>query len=199
MTPEDVVDVLSKCSAFDQRTVGEVDVIAWHEILGRVDREDALAAVARHYADSRDRAMPADILKLSRVARDERKRIEGKSEPLALPSRFEPDPDRVRRIAEGIAAARAILPAEDEAEARHRKAVARARRENGRPSVLPRKQKKAPKAPKHADPVSDDIAAMARHYLITGYSPDEVEVKLGVSRRWCEREARRFKPKEEQS
>lgn len=198
MTPEDVVDVLSKCSAFDQRTVGEVDVIAWHEVLCRVDRDDALAAVARHYAESSARAMPADILRQSRVARDERKRLESRAEPRELPSRFEADPDRVRRIVEGIAAARSILPAEDEKESIHRKAVARARKENGR-HELPKRERRKAKPVKYGPPATEEIAGLARHYLINGHSPADVEAKLAVSRKWCEREARRFRSKEDEA
>lgn len=109
MTPEDVVDVLTKAAAFDQRTVGEADVLAWHEVLYRVDREDALAAVTRHYTDSRDRIMPADVVRLARVVKDERQRAIARHEVRALPSRFEDDVTRDIRVKEGVAQCRDVV------------------------------------------------------------------------------------------
>lgn len=113
MTPEEVVDVLMKAAAFDQRTIGQADVLAWHEVIGRIDREDALTAVTRHYTESRDRIMPADVVRLVRVIREERQRPE-RHEVRELPGRYEPDADRdarkqanlkrLRRIAERAAA-----------------------------------------------------------------------------------------------
>lgn len=109
MTPEDVVDVLTKAAAFDQRTVGEADVLAWHEVLHRCDRDDALAAVTRHYTDSRERIMPADVVRLARVVREERQRQLARHEVRALPSRFEDDVTRDVRVRDGIAACRDVL------------------------------------------------------------------------------------------
>ncbi len=111
MTPEDVIDVLAKAAAFDQRTVGQADVLAWHEILHRVDRVDALSAVTRHYAESRDRLMPADVVRLGRIARLDRERAARlrTSEPLALPSRFETDEERDLRLERGLAQCKTVL------------------------------------------------------------------------------------------
>ena len=111
MTPDDVIDVLTKCAAFDQRTIGETDVMAWHEVIGRYDRADALAAVTRHYTESSQRAMPADILRHARAVRDERRRLEAKTAPRALPSRFEDDIERDSRVREGVQQCRDILTA----------------------------------------------------------------------------------------
>jgi hypothetical protein len=111
VTPEDVVDVLTKAAAFDQRTVGRADVLAWHEVIGRLDRDDALAAVTRHYTESRDRVMPADVVRLARVVREDRRRLEARSEALALPSRYEDDVTRDIRIKEGVAQCRDVLAA----------------------------------------------------------------------------------------
>lgn len=62
MNFEDTVDVLTKCAAFDQRTVGDGDAAAWHEVLGPFDVQDALRAVTAWYTEHSDqRAMPADI------------------------------------------------------------------------------------------------------------------------------------------
>ena len=103
MTPAEVARVLAKASAFDQRTIGEADVAAWHEVVGRYEYADALAAVAGHYAVTRDRLMPADLIKQIRIVREDRARIEKSTAPLALPGRYEDDPDRDKRNKENIA------------------------------------------------------------------------------------------------
>ena len=99
MTHDDVVDVLAKAAAYDRRKVGETDVLAWHEIISRWDRGDALAAVTRHYTETSEWMMPADLVRHIKALREERRR-ETRSEPLALalPGKFEDDPDRDRRI-----------------------------------------------------------------------------------------------------
>lgn len=102
MTPAEVARVLAKASAFDQRTIGETDVAAWHEILGRFDYTDALQAVARHYGETRDRLMPADVVRLMKVIREERQRLEARSAPRALPGRYEDDPERDVRNKENL-------------------------------------------------------------------------------------------------
>lgn len=111
MTPGDVIDVLAKAAAFDQRTVGQADILAWHEILHRIDRADALTAVAAHYAESRERLMPADVVRLGRIARLDRERAARirTSAPLALPSRFEDDEERNLRVKEGVAHCKDVL------------------------------------------------------------------------------------------
>jgi hypothetical protein len=109
MTPEDVIDVLAKAAAFDQRTVGQADILAWHEILQKLDRADALAAVTRHYAESRERLMPADVLRHARSLREDRRGREKAAEPRALPSRYESDEERNLRIKEGVAHCKDVL------------------------------------------------------------------------------------------
>lgn len=108
MTPGDIARVLAKAAAFDQRTVGEADVLAWHEALSDLDASDALAAVTRHYARDTARLMPAHVRAEARAVRDERRR-EQVHDVRALPSRFESDDDRADRVRRGIAAcARAL-------------------------------------------------------------------------------------------
>lgn len=94
MTPEDVIDVLSKAGAYDNRTIGQVEVVAWHEVIGRYDRDEALDAVARHYGESRDRMMPADLIQHIKAIRNERR---AHHEALALPGRYETDEERDER------------------------------------------------------------------------------------------------------
>lgn len=109
MTPEDIVDVLTKAAAFDQRTVGEADVLAWHEVLHRLDLADALAAVSRHYTESRERIMPADVVRLVRAIREERARIERRHEVRELPGKFEDDAGRDARLKAGTAKVRKVI------------------------------------------------------------------------------------------
>lgn len=72
MTLDDVIDVLSKCAGYDQRTVGKADVHAWAEVIGDLDRRDALNAVADWYRERRDRIMPSDVRHIVRVLQAER-------------------------------------------------------------------------------------------------------------------------------
>jgi hypothetical protein len=107
MNRQETAQVLAKCAAFDQRTVGGADVIAWHEVIGRLDFGDALGAVTRHYSETNHRAMPADILAHGRRIRDERTR--SPHEIRALPSRFETDEERAERTARGLATVGSVL------------------------------------------------------------------------------------------
>lgn len=70
MTPEETGNLLGDCAAYDRRTVGEADVIAWHRIIGDLPYGDCQAAVIAHYTESREWIMPADIR--SRVKRAQR-------------------------------------------------------------------------------------------------------------------------------
>lgn len=90
MNHGDTARVLAKAAAFDQRTVGEADVLAWHEVLSEVDFADALAAVSRHYADRTERLMPAHVRRLVVDIRRERQHGQAAAELRAL----EADPTR---------------------------------------------------------------------------------------------------------
>lgn len=192
MTPDDVVNVLAKCSAYDQRTVGETDVMAWHDVLARLDVADAMNAVTAHYSESTQRAMPADILRHARVARAERKRIEEKSAPLALPSRFETDDIRDERLRRGIAAVVASLPAVDESERIHQQAVKRVHAERGKPMRQSKPPKRKGKT-KLVAPLTDEVAQMATRYLADGHSVADVSERFGVAKAWCEKAAREMR------
>lgn len=76
MTPADIARVLAKAAAFDQRTVGEADILAWYDAIGDLDPTDALEAVSRHYRESTDRLMPAHIRRIAAQLVRERHRIE---------------------------------------------------------------------------------------------------------------------------
>lgn len=73
MKETEVLALLTKMAAYDQRTIGEADVAAWHEVLpDEVGIVDALASVPAHYTRSRDRMMPADVIDAVTAVRRER-------------------------------------------------------------------------------------------------------------------------------
>jgi hypothetical protein len=61
MTPEETGRLLGICAAYDRRTVGEIDVIAWYRVVGDLDCSDCEAAVVAWYTTRREWIMPADI------------------------------------------------------------------------------------------------------------------------------------------
>lgn len=67
--------MLAQMQAYDQRTVGESDVIAWHALLGDAPFEDCQEAVRRHYAEQTDRIMPAHVRRLVRDIHGEREAV----------------------------------------------------------------------------------------------------------------------------
>ena len=50
MTPDETVDLLTVAAAFDQRTVGEGDAMAWYAVVGDLDFAEAKQAVIGHYS-----------------------------------------------------------------------------------------------------------------------------------------------------
>lgn len=224
MTPGDCARVLAAAAARDLRTIGEFDVMAWQQDIGDLDYTDALESVSRHYRQTRDRIMPADIRALcDTIDRERRKAVRQEAErraiateanvqrrdrstevatladtaaarwtsaPLALPSRFEDDPDRAERVTDGIATARAALPGESPSALAHRRAVARARRESGRPDKPVRRSDRG--TPRDPKPVAAHVAALAVRYLRDGYAAADVATRLGIDRKWCEKTARQL-------
>lgn len=58
--------VLAQMQAYDQRTIGDADVIAWHSLLVDAPFEDCQEAVRQHYAENTERIMPAHVRRLVR-------------------------------------------------------------------------------------------------------------------------------------
>lgn len=108
MTPSEVGQVLAKAAAFDRRTVGEVDILAWLEAIGDLPLEDALAAVTRHYRESDTWLKPSHIRDQVIAIRNERASRQH-SEALELPSRFETDVTRDINLKAGVAQCRDVL------------------------------------------------------------------------------------------
>lgn len=57
----DTAQVLARIQAFNNRTVDEAVITAWHEILEPYELADCLRAVTEYFARSKDWVMPADI------------------------------------------------------------------------------------------------------------------------------------------
>lgn len=188
MNYEDVGKLLAKLAAFDQRTVGEADVLAWHEVLGRYELGDCLAAVTEWYRDESRRAMPADIRSLTIRIRDERQARESVAQRRAAIEAGPTVRDRSTAVTALVRQIADALPKPD----LYERAKARARQDRGRPVPLPRtaSSKKTRKPKDYPEPASDDIARMATRYLLDGHSPVDVAERLAVSRRWCERTIR---------
>lgn len=109
MNPAEVSQVLAKAAAFDLRTVGQADVLAWLEAIGDLDVDDALAAVTRHYRDTTEWLKPAHIRQLVDDIQRERRRArrEAAEERAALEAA--PTRDRSAEVADLLGALRARL------------------------------------------------------------------------------------------
>jgi hypothetical protein len=84
--------ILTKISAYDRRTIGDADAEAWAEALeGRVTVQDALTAVRDHFRESTSWIMPADVIRLGKLARMERVRSAGVPD---LPADLSPADER---------------------------------------------------------------------------------------------------------
>jgi len=98
MTDDEVVDLLTLMASFDRRTVGDADVDAWLMAVGDLPFEDAKVAVVKHYRESREWLMPADVRRAVRAIREERIKVR----PLPAPTPDEAVDPRVykQRMAE---------------------------------------------------------------------------------------------------
>lgn len=127
MTPGDTARVLTKAAAFDQRTIGETDVMAWHEALADLDAADALAAISRHYATSEQRIMPVHVRRIAvEIGRERRRALREAEEHRAIAAYAEqagPLTDRSAEIQQFVGQVRDVLP-EGDREALHPRTVA---------------------------------------------------------------------------
>jgi hypothetical protein len=72
MNRADTAELLALCAAFDRRTVGKADVVAWQKLLAHYAYEDAEAAVNEHYSSEHRWIMPADVIRIVRRIRAQR-------------------------------------------------------------------------------------------------------------------------------
>lgn len=200
MTPGDVARVLTAAAARDGRTIGDADVLAWHQDIGDLEYADALEAVSRHYQHTTDRLMPAHLRQLAGDIDRERRRAAREAAELEAKQRAAIDRGPTRdRSAEVTALVRQVieqLPG-DPSDRIHERARLRARRDNGRPDTKPRsKPGKSNPTADYPPPQDDRIAALASRYLLDGYPPATVAEKLAVSKRWCRRHLARLQRRE---
>lgn len=117
MNPIDIANVLAKAAAFDQRTVGQADILAWHEALHDLDAADALAAVTRHYSSSEQRIMPVHVRRIATELRRQRRELEREQEKqsaiAAYAEQAGPLTDRSTEIQAFVGQVRSVLPEGD--------------------------------------------------------------------------------------
>jgi hypothetical protein len=97
MTTDDVVDLLSAITAYDNRNASPANVIAWAKAaeLGRWTLPEALDAVHAHFSECTDFLMPAHITARVKAARQDRALRAQNAELTAAPT----DPAAAGRIA----------------------------------------------------------------------------------------------------
>lgn len=88
MTPAETAELLTMAAAFDRRTIGKADVMAWHAALADHDLDDAREALIEHYRETRDWLMPADLIAKCRTKRADRI---ARNLPMDLPPGIDPD------------------------------------------------------------------------------------------------------------
>ena len=76
MNVEETGRLLAKVAGYDNRTVGDTNILAWHEALSDVDYRDALQAVAVHFRESTDYLMPVHVRRGAEQIDRERRRVE---------------------------------------------------------------------------------------------------------------------------
>lgn len=122
---DDVVDVLTTAAAFDRRRTADADIQAWQAAFrakGITSRDDAIRAVAEHYADSTDWLMPAHVIRRVQAIRDAR--VKAASDRGGFTSDIDPDAPgyreivqaRMKAVADGspLAAVKAITAGGDQ-------------------------------------------------------------------------------------
>lgn len=72
MTREEVAFLLGIIATFDRRTVGEAEVISWHQLLERHQIGDAVEAVRRHFKHSDKFLMPVHLIEGMKAVRADR-------------------------------------------------------------------------------------------------------------------------------
>lgn len=105
-------ELLASAAIYDNRTVGDADILAWMRAIGDLPYADADAAVADHYSETTDRLMPAHVRTRVRSAR--RERLERTVAP-APDSELADQPGRYKaalaRIIDSIANGFSVRPA----------------------------------------------------------------------------------------
>ncbi len=73
MNKSETAALLAMCAVYDNRTIGEADVIGWQAVLADIELEDARRAVVAFYSSETERRiMPAYVKKQVAQIRNER-------------------------------------------------------------------------------------------------------------------------------
>lgn len=132
MTKSQVAVILGLIAARDRRTVGEVDVHAWHEDIGDLEFDDARRAISAHFRESTEYLMPVHLRRLAIGFARDRHRIEREErERLALEAEAAdrgPVTDRSANVADMLAHLRQRLGDSDPTVLRRREWVRHERR-----------------------------------------------------------------------
>lgn len=80
MNIEQAAFVLAKAAALDNRNQSDAAILAWHEVIGDLDYQDALQAVAVHRRESTEYLMPVHIRRIAEKLRSERQEREAKEQ-----------------------------------------------------------------------------------------------------------------------
>lgn len=195
MNRDEVVSLLAYAAARDNRLPSDAMADAWLVDLGDLPFDLAVAAVNQHFRTSDKYLMPVHVRECARdIARDMRERAESIARRQDLEQRAlegGPPPDDVK-------AAIADMASQWETpEAARERALLVARRMKGRPDTSAKpKQRNTNQQIDYPAP-SDDVAKLAIQYLVAGYTPAQVSERLGISKRWCQKTARRFTSRED--
>jgi len=106
----EIVDLLAHIQAFDRRTVGETDVMAWHAVMRDIEFVDAVAAVVVYFTENTEWLMPAKLRELAIKARNSRLR----RPEVFMPGCYEPDPVMRQRLVDDDGRPRALPAPADE-------------------------------------------------------------------------------------
>ena len=75
MNASEAGKLLALMALYDNRTVGNADVLAWLKVIGDLSYQDAETAVTEHYRDTTERIMPAHVRQRVKAIRAERLRL----------------------------------------------------------------------------------------------------------------------------
>lgn len=121
MNKAEIAELLGFAAAFDQRTVGEDDVEAWHKVIGQLDLEDCQGAVIDHYHESEDPIRPVHILRRVRPTPSEASRLPS---ALSVDTVLPPGPDARADVAGPAMVREAMRRAHEENVARRDRVLA---------------------------------------------------------------------------
>lgn len=114
MNLEETGALLAKAAGYDNRTIGQGNVLAWHEALGDLRLDDCLRAVTLHHRSSAEYLMPVHIRRhateVRRVRQDRELEAERRLELEAYVATAGPLTDRSEDIQELVHQVREVLP-----------------------------------------------------------------------------------------